>query len=260
MPPRHRIFVRSHAIQQAQRKLEAESYPRLQMTLIATLTGAFGLLSSFLLLRQGVESMAIRYPTAVLSAYVMFLFLIWLWLRTNRDDYVDVPDFSSPSGSGSGCGSGAESAAPIRSGSGGDFGGGGANASFDGAGSSVDDGPGLGSEMGDAAGAIAEADELAIPLLAVVMAVGLAFASLYVIYIAPTLLAEVLVDGALSYALYRYVRGDDSEHWLPTAVRRTVLPFLATAIFLAAAGAGMAAYAPGARSIGEVARSGASAP
>lgn len=260
MPPRHRIFVRSHAIQQAQRKLEAESYPRLQMTLIATLTGAFGLLSSFLLLRQGVESMAIRYPTAVLSAYVMFLFLIWLWLRTNRDDYVDVPDFSSPSGSGSGCGSGAESAAPIRSGSGGDFGGGGASARFDGVGSPVDDCPNLGSDIGDEVGAIAEADELAIPLLAVVMAVGLAFASLYVIYIAPALLAEVLVDGALSYALYRYVRGEDSEHWLPTAMRRTALPFIATAIFLAAAGAGMAVYAPGARSIGEVVRSGASAP
>lgn len=262
VPPRHHIFVRSHAILQARRKLEAESYPRLQMTLIAALTGAFGLLSSFLLLRQGVESMVVRYPTAVLLSYLMFLFLIWLWLRTNREDYVDVPDFSSPSsgGAGPGCGSSVEAVAPIRSGGGGDFGGGGASTSFDGVGSPVDDGPGLGSDMSDAAGAFAEADELAIPLLAVVMAVGLAFASLYVIYIAPALLAEVLVDGALSYALYRYVRGDDSEHWLATAVRRTVLPFIATAIFLAAAGAGMAAYAPGARSIGEVVRSGASAP
>lgn len=262
VPPRHHIFVRSHAILQARRKLEVESYPRLQMTLIAALTGAFGLLSSFLLLRQGVESMVVRYPTAVLLAYLMFLFLIWLWLRTNREDYVDVPDFSSPSsgGAGPGCGSSVEAVAPIRSGGGGDFGGGGASTSFDGVGSPVDDGSGLGSDMSDAAGAFAEADELAIPLLAVVMAVGLAFASLYVIYIAPALLAEVLVDGALSYALYRYVRGDDSEHWLATAVRRTVLPFIATAIFLAAAGAGMAAYAPGARSIGEVVRSGASAP
>lgn len=260
MPPRHRIFVRSHAILQARRKLETESYPRLQMTLIAALTGAFGLLSSFLLLRQGVESMALRYPMAVLSAYAMFLFLIWLWLRTHRDDYVDIPGLSSPSSSGSGYGSSAETVAPIRSGGGGDFGGGGASGSFDGAGSPVADGPGLGADIGEAAGAIAEADELAIPLLALVMAVGLAFASLYVIYIAPALLAEVLVDGALSYALYRYVRGDDAEHWLPTAVRRTVVPFITTAIFLAAAGTGMTAYAPGAHSIGEVVRSSASAP
>ena len=76
--------MRLRVIPQARRKLETESYPRLQMSLITALTGAFGLLSSFLLLRQGVESMAIRYPIAVLLAYVMFL--IWLWLRTNRED------------------------------------------------------------------------------------------------------------------------------------------------------------------------------
>jgi hypothetical protein len=99
---------------------------------------------------------------------------------------------------------------------------------------------------------VADADELAIPLLAVFLAVGLALASFYVIYIAPALLAEVLVDGALSYALYRYIRGDDPAHWLATAVRRTILPFLATAVFLAIVGATMSAYAPGARSIGEV--------
>ncbi|WP_372659005.1 hypothetical protein [Hydrogenophaga sp.] len=252
MPPRHRIFIRSQAIQRARRKLEAESYPRLQMTLIAALTGAFGLLSSFVMLRQGVESMALRYPLAVGLAYAMFLFLVWLWLRTNREDYADVPDLSPSSGSGSG-GSG-EVGMPIRSGGRGDFGGGGASAQFDRAGSPVADSPGLSSDLGDAAGAIAEADELAIPLLAVVLAVGLAVASLYIIYIAPALLAELLVDGALSYALYRYVRGDDPEHWLVTAVRRTALPFVFTAIFVAVAGAGMSAYAPGARSIGEVVR------
>lgn len=265
MPPRHRIFVRSQAILQTRRKLEAESYPRLQMTLIAALTGAFGLLSSFVMLRQGLDSMAMRYPLAVVLAYAMFLFLIWLWLRTNRDDYADVPDLSPSSGSGSGSGSGSSSGdmgVPIRSGGGGDFGGGGASARFDGGGggSVVTDSPGLGSDLGDAAGSIADADELAIPLLAIVMAVGLAFASLYVIYIAPALLAEVLVDGALSYVLYRYVRGDDPGHWLATAVRRTVLPFIATAIFLALAGAGMSAYAPGASSIGEVVRIGSSNP
>jgi hypothetical protein len=226
------------------------------MTLIAALTGAFGLLSSFVMLRQGLDSMAMRYPLAVVLAYAMFLFLIWLWLRTHRDDYTDVPDLSPSSGSGSGsCSSSAgDAGVPIRSGGGGDFGGGGASARFDGGGggSPVADRPGLGSELGDAAGAMADADELAIPLLAIALAVGLAFASLYVIYIAPTLLAEVLVDGALSYVLYRHVRGDDPAHWLATAVRRTALPFLATAIFLALAGAGLSVYAPGARSIGEV--------
>ena len=84
------------------------------------------------------------------------------------------------------------------------------------------------------------------------MAVGLALASLYVVYIAPTLFAEVLVDGAISYALFRHLRGQDSQHWLTSACRHTALPFIATALFLAATGAAMSAYAPGAKSVGQV--------
>lgn len=41
------------------------------------------------------------------------------------------------------------------------------------------------------------------PLVAIALAVGLALASLYVVCIAPMLFAAVLVDGALSHALFR---------------------------------------------------------
>jgi hypothetical protein len=44
-----------------------------------------------------------------------------------------------------------------------------------------------------------DADELAIPLIALVLAIGLALASLYVVYMAPVLFAERLFDGVLSY-------------------------------------------------------------
>lgn len=246
--PRHRVFVRAQAVLQAQRKLESNSYPRLQMTLIAALTGGFGLLSSFVLLHQGLEDMAWRYPLALTLAYGMFLFLIWLWLRTHAQDYVDLPDFIDdvPSGGGG------TSEVAMQSGGGGDFGGGGASASFDGpvpiTAESADPVRGV----GETVSAAADADEFSIPLLVIALALGLALASFYVIYIAPALLAEVLVDSALSYALYRYLRGDAPGHWLATAVRRTILPFLATACFLAIMGAAMSAYAPGARSIGEV--------
>lgn len=235
---------------QAQRRLENESYPRLHMTLIAAVTGAFGLLSSFLLLHQGVESMALRYPLALTCAYAMFLFLIWLWLRTNAEDYLDLPDLSgSPSSTGGG-----NSGVSVQSGGGGDFGGGGASGSFDGPSSLASDTSSPAASVGESIGSVADADELAIPLVVIAFAVGLALASLYVIYIAPALLAEVLVDGALSYALYRYVCGKDPEHWLATAVRRTVVPFIATAVFLAVVGASMSAYAPNAHSLGEVVR------
>ena len=250
MLPRHRLFVRSQAITRAQRRLEDDSYPRLHMTLIAAVTGAFGLLSSFLLLHQGVESMSLRYPLALACAYAMFLFLIWLWLRTNAEDYIELPDLSGSSPSAGG----GQATMPIQSGGGGDFGGGGATGSFDSTTTIASETSSTAANVGEAIGSVAEADELAIPLVAVVLAVGLAFASLYVIYIAPVLLTEVLVDGALSYALYRYVRGDDPEHWLATAVRRSVIPFIATGVFLVAVGAAMSAYAPGAHSVGDVIR------
>ncbi|MDP1792256.1 MAG: hypothetical protein Q8L12_16940 [Methylibium sp.] len=75
---------------------------------------------------------------------------------------------------------------------------------------------------------------------------------IYVVYVAPVLFAELLLDGALSYTLYRRLRaGDDSPHWFTTALRRTALPFALTAVFLAIVGMALSAYAPGARSLGE---------
>lgn len=241
---------RALAIQRMRERLSRESFPRMQMALIVALTGGFGLLSSFVLLRLGMDAMALRYPLALACAYLFFLFLLWLWLRTNAEDYLDLADIPLPQP-----GSSTLPQGPIgfARGGGGDFGGGGASAAFDGGASSVD---ALASTptgaLGDAASAAADSDELAIPLLVVALAIGLAVASLYVVYIAPVLFAEVLVDGALSYALFRHLRGQDPAHWLSSSVRRTALPFVATAVFLALVGAAMAAYAPGAKSIGQV--------
>jgi hypothetical protein len=188
--------------------LEEQTFPRVQMALIVMLTGAIGLLVSFLLLRWGMDSMAVRYPLAVAFAYVFFLFLLWLWLRTKAEDYLDLPDLSG----GLPIRGSEEAPISIRSGDG-EFGGGGASGSFDGpAFSSSCDGATTESSIADTVGSAVDADELAIPILGVVLAVGLAVASLYVIYIAPVLFAELLVDGALSYALYRHLRRNDSHH------------------------------------------------
>ncbi|MBW8363732.1 MAG: hypothetical protein K0M39_04200 [Rhizobium sp.] len=238
--PRRLHFTRSHAILRLKRHLEQDSFPRIQMSLIVGLTGAAGLLFSFVMLELGVTSMALRYPLALLMAYGVFLLLLWLWLHTKAEDYVDIPDFS---GSGS---SESRDCTSAFDGGGGHFGGGGASGSFDmPAGSDS-------SPLSDAVGALGDADELAIPLLVIVFAVGLALASFYVVYVAPMLFAELLVDGALSYALYRRIKATDSPHWVESAVRRTALPFVLTAVFVSATGAAMAAYAPGAHSIGQV--------
>ncbi len=216
------------------------------MILLVSLTGGFGLLSSFVLLHLGVDAMALRYPLALACAYVFFLFLIWLWLRSNAQDYLDAPDLTDllP---------GRSSGFAEFSGCGGDFGGGGASGSFDGP-SAPTEGPG-GSTLGavkDAAEAVTDADEFTIPLVVIALAVGIAVASLYIVYIAPVLFAEVLLDGALSYVLLRRLRKQDRRHWIASAFRRTLWPFIGTAVFLMIVGAAMSAYAPGAHSLGQV--------
>lgn len=243
--PRPLHFTRSHAILRIKRRLERDAFPRIQMSLIVGLTGAAGLLFSFLMLEVGVTSMALRYPLALLMAYGVFLLLLWLWLRTKAEDYVDIPDLSSliPSGSGD--------SVSVFQGGGGNFGGGGASGSFDGPASFAPLESDSASPLEEATSAVGDADELAIPLIAVAFALGLALASLYVVYAAPMLFAELLVDGALSYALYHKIKGTDS-HWLGSAVRRTALPFLLTGGIVSITGAAMAAYAPGAHSIGQV--------
>lgn len=240
---------RALAVQRVKDRLVRESFPRIQMALLVSLTGGFGLLASFTMLQFGVDSMVLRYPLALACAYLFFLFLIWLWLRTNAEDYVDAADLTDliPRPHRTDC------SPDFSSGGGGDFGGGGASGTFDGSTLPVEgaDSSPL-AAMRETVGAAADADELVIPLVAIVLAIGIAVASLYVVYIAPLLFAEVMMDGALSYVLFRHLRGQDPQHWLSSAFHRTVWPFTATAVFLVAVGAAMAAYAPGAKSVGQV--------
>ncbi|MEO6854002.1 MAG: hypothetical protein ABI410_13535 [Rhodoferax sp.] len=249
-PPLRPHLVRPWALMRTQQQLQQNGYPRLQMALLVALTGLSGLLASFVMLGQGVTAMALRYPLALLVAYLVFLVLLWLWLRSRADDYLEVPDLLQEIPTGNGTSSGV----PLRSGSGGDFGGGGASASFDTTGSinppSVE--TNLGDGLGDALGSVADADEWAIPLVVLLLGAGLALSMLYMVYAAPVLFAELLLDGVLSASLYRNLRGLQRQHWLTSAFRRTALPFVLTGVFLCLSGWAMQAYAPHAHSIGDV--------
>jgi hypothetical protein len=255
-------FTRGGEIRRLMGKLEGDGYPRLQMFFLVMLTGTAGLAASFTLLHGGVESMLARYPLSVGCAYLAFLFLLWLWLRTKADDYLDGSfDIPLPSGSHDSASIDLEPA-PDFSAGGGDFGGGGASGSF-----RLDESlssPSLpevnipgGDSVGEAVGeVIGGADEGAIPLavalLMAALAAALLFATLYLVYLAPALFAELLVDGALSASLYRRMRGLQTRHWLESAVRRTALPFAVTALTLGAIGYALQAYAPQAHTLGEV--------
>ena len=224
------------------------------MSLLVALTAAAGLLTSFLLLRAGVHAMWLRYPLALGVAYMVFLVLLWLWLRTRAEDYVDAPQATSDASTPS-CGHASMEPPAPAPGGGGDFGGGGASAHFDAPSASNTWAESSAKEpnpLSEGFGSVADADEFAIPLVVVLLAIGVVFSSLYVVYAAPALFAELLLDGALAATLYRRLRGLESRHWIDTAVRRTAAPFALTAAFLCASGVAMQAYAPQAQSLGEV--------
>lgn len=246
MPPNpHPRFARFREIQRLRLGLERAGFPRLQMFLLVSITGVAGFLASFLLLRFGLDTLWLRYLVALGWAYAVFLFLLWLWLRTRAEDYADFPDISSlPSGRG---GSSAE-----YCGKGGDFGGGGATGHFDGMYEAPSPGAGFDAPAGEALDAVACADEFTVPLLALGLLAALVLSSLWVVYTAPLLFAELMLDGILAAGLYRRLRGLETRHWLETALRRTLWPFALTALVFAGSGWAMQRYAPEAHSIGQV--------
>lgn len=259
-----RYFTRRDAVHDTRRMLLRHAWPRLEMATIVGMTGLCGFFASWLMLQSGMARMALRYPAAVLVAYVCFLGLLWLWMRARSHTITDALDptqldLYSSGGGGSGSADG-------FSGHGGDFGGGGATGTFDAGGTadagSVDvpmaDTGGFGDLVGDAAGGALQAEEGAIPLLALlvlaVVLLGGVFAAFHVVFVAPSLFAELLVDGFLSYSLFRRMRRIDSQHWLMTAVSRTALTFLVVALFLSVGGYVLARFWPGAHSLGDVLR------
>jgi uncharacterized membrane protein YgcG len=239
-------FHRHREIRRIRGDLERDSFPRLQMFLLVTLTGASGFVASYLLLHAGLVEMWLRYLASLGVAYLMFLFLLWLWLRTRAEDYADFPDISGSSPSGSG------SSGTCYSGKGGESGGGGASGSFDAPSESTSAVSDPVNSVGDALGTAAEAEEFAIPLVVLILLGAMLFSSLFMVYSAPILFAELLVDSVLSASLYRRLRGLETRHWLETALRRTAMPFALTAAIVSASGWGMARYAPEAQSIGDV--------
>jgi hypothetical protein len=82
---------RREIIQQLRRRLERNSYPRLQMLLLVLLTGFAGFISAAMLLHLGMESMGLRYLLALIAAYAAFLLLLWVWLHSRNEGFLNLP-------------------------------------------------------------------------------------------------------------------------------------------------------------------------
>jgi len=236
---RSHLFNRVSAVESMRARLTREGFPRIQMFILVALTGLAGFGASAIMLSAGVDSMPMRYMLAMGVAYIVFFLLLWLWLRTSAVDYLDAVPIGSSDTTGD---------ASDIVGGGGSFDGGGASASFD-AGTTHSS---LEAVAKNPLEAVASADEGAIPLAVILLAFGIALSSLFVIWSAPVLFAEILVDALLAAGLYRRLRVLEPRHWMRAALKRTILPFVLTTLTVGAAGFGMQAYAPEARSLGEV--------
>jgi hypothetical protein len=274
-------------VERVRRLLLRRGLPRVQMSLILAATGAAGFVASFVLLHLGLWRMWVRYPLAVLFAYGVFLLLLRVWLilhgraaRGRLDVDLNAADVASDIARDAFGGTGP---APDTFGGGGDFGGAGVSGSFgDGLGAGLRqaapayDAGGVASGGGGGGGAGGgdllsgldfdfdlDSEGCVFFLLALALIVAGVCASLYVVYAAPVLLAEILVEGVLLSGLYRGMRrarrdSGGGGDWLGAAVRRTWLPVLLTLLTFAAAGYLLGRAAPRARSIGEAFRAVAS--
>jgi hypothetical protein len=190
------------------------------MALLVALTGGAGFLCSAALLDAGVTQLWWRYLLSVGAAYLTFLILLWLWMRLRAPSYIEAHDLMGLTREDQSWDDAWRERRSRRE-------------------TSLED--------------LLDGDlEVVLPLLAIMLLGTVLVACFYIIYAAPVLFAELLLDGVLSATLYHRLRTLDARHWLETALRRTYKLFLAAAAAMVVSGLAMALYAPNARSIGEV--------
>ena len=236
------------SIQRMQAHLETHGWPRLNCALMVALATCAAFLSSVLLLGAGMQSMALRYGAAALIGYLTFVLLIrgWvLWKRRQLSLEPDVKlvdvlsnvDVPIPRSSGGGA------EPPMFSG--GRSGGGGSSVSYGSAASP-------GRTSGGGISLDLDADDLVWLLIALAAAFAGAAAIAYVIYLAPVLLAEAIVDVLIAGGIYRRLRRHDSEYWTWHVLKRTAVPAAVVIVSAVVAGYALQRIAPEARSIGAV--------
>jgi hypothetical protein len=190
-------------------------------------TALLGFLTSAALLHLHLHNMALRYMISVAFAYAGFLGFVRLWILYRQQTWQQAT---------------ATGTRPIT-----------ARAPTQ----PKQKNPGDGFSWLDLLDIADIFDDLIVIALLIAAAISIFFVIWHVInfvVLGPEFLAEVLLDGVFSAALYRRLGQIEHQHWMKTVFARTKAPFLWTLLFFAFLGAVSARYAPEAESIGGVVR------
>ena len=233
--------------------LEHRFFLRVHMTAMLTATILVGLATNLLLYRMRVTVFAIRYGIAVITAYAAFIGCIRLWLlyvgfRGRRrsgsgvDDWFDCVNFT-----GSGSSSGSSGGGVSFRGGGGKFGGGGASGSWASESdvrpaplvvappppkstSSVSSKSSSSSKSGGGGGGGDDLGELILVLLIIALVIAVIASFVWIVWVAPTILGEVVFNAALAGALARHTHRATCGEWIGSVLKKTALPFAAILI------------------------------
>jgi len=249
---------------------------RFHMSLILLATVCSGLLATRIMLALQLKNVVIRYPLAVVFAYLTFFIFVKIWLKyvvsfpaapARRGTAGSTLDLL-PNGSVSGSSGGGTKLGEGFRGGGGNFGGAGASGSFaevdsalaesgaEVAASGLDAGGSVAEAAGGAAGEAASGLDLddgclVSVVLAAIAAVFLGV-GIYLVYEAPFILSEAAFEAILAGGLVRGVRRISSGDWMGSVVRATWVPLTVTLLLALLAGYLMHRFFPGVTRLSEL--------
>ncbi|BCW93461.1 MAG: hypothetical protein KatS3mg007_1355 [Thermoanaerobaculum sp.] len=256
---RPKIFPREQLVKALARRLRREHAAFFAMALILTAAGLAAFLTSLSLLVLGLEAMGVRYGLAALVGYLVFLWACRRWLQSLAENEpkleLDIADFASNFWPDS-----APSAPEVFQPGGGSFGGAGHSSSFvdppslTPPGKPVPSAKDLSPGIGSKSGTDFSLDDGLAWLAVGAIVIALVAAPTYLLINAPEFLAELVVDGFVSFRVYRRLTKAVGPGWLNTALRKSAPAFVLLFTVLIFAGSLLQAVYPGAMTLGDVLR------
>lgn len=211
--------------------LRRTGFPRLAMTAIVFFCAAVGMAATLVLRDCGVEAMWLRYPLAWAASYGTFLLLLGVLVCRARQRIEASRD-------------------PIRRES--------LRRQYF---NEDSEPPELSEVLNDYLESARQSHhnppgglELILSAAVMLMSLTIVIVSIYFIWIAPTFLAELVVEGGFIAWLYSPRCRGPRAHWFPVAFESTGIPALMIALVLFSSGVAMHLAAPQSTTIGEAVR------